>query len=341
MQNRKYYKTMGGNIMNISDKVRQRLRTFSNSLLQTQYPLLNVYKRHQDIRQGYIGVVYMLHRICNKDNSKLPPNEDLKISPQHLQHIIDRYKKAGFDFLSVSDVSHHIKQQNTFPKPFVCFTIDDGYMDNYVNAYPIFKRNHIPFCIYIATDFIDKKAILWWFDVENLILSNESLTYKGKLIECKSRQQKWDTFRIMREDILQLNQNNLFKELPILFNGYNIDWLSSVTKYAMNWEQIEELSRDPLCTIGGHTKSHLSLQGMNAYDTLSQITEGNQLITQHTGQDITHFSLPYGRTPDINIDKELSLLGMQSISYANGGPINMNQDYINNSIVYLPRQILI
>ena len=39
-------------------------------------------------------------------------------------------------------------------KKFVSITLDDGYANNYEIAYPIFKKYHVPFCIYVCKGMI-------------------------------------------------------------------------------------------------------------------------------------------------------------------------------------------
>ena len=164
--------------------VRRITSLYRHYIVKEEYPMLTSFSRNGLKKEGAIGVVYMLHHICAKDSKRIPTNEDLKVSPFFLEKMILKYKKSGFEFLSMDNlyklIISHVKPE----KPFVVFTIDDGYLDNYTNALPIFEKYSVPFCIFVATDFIDKKAILWWDTLEDLILSHDSIAIDGRVYPC-------------------------------------------------------------------------------------------------------------------------------------------------------------
>lgn len=309
-------------------------------ILQKNYPLLNFYLRKKAMNKGALGVVLMLHRVAEYDKSRLVPNEDLKVSPAFLQNAIDKYRKAGFAFLSLDEVYDIITGKKKIDKPFIAFTLDDGYLDNYTTAYPIFKRNQIPFCIFVATDFPDKRAILWWISIENLILSNNDLQLSdGSTYICKTNQQKWDTFRLLREKILKLDQRNLLPSLQTLFANYQIDWLEPIQKMSMSWENIKELGEEPLCTIGGHTMSHPSFAPLALEDIKTEIEGGIKRLQSVINYDIHHFAYPYG---SIKEDGEREYEFLKSFDFkialvSFGGVITHND--INN-LTHLPRFML-
>lgn len=144
-------------------------------IMQRNYPMLNDRLRKAAMEDGCLDVVFMLHRVADYEKGRIKNNEE-KVSPQYLQQVIDKYRKGGFAFVSLDEVYEFINGTKIMDKPFVSFTMDDGYLDNYKNAYPVFKRNEVPFCIFVASDFIDKKAILWWYSIEELILSHHSVS---------------------------------------------------------------------------------------------------------------------------------------------------------------------
>lgn len=285
--------------MSIVAKILRRTDQFvRRNIVMEQYPMLTCVSRKEQQRRDAVGVVFMLHHIEDKDPARIPTNEDLKVSPAFLEKIILKYKHRGFDFISLDDLYAILTSGKNPTNPFVAFTIDDGYLDNYTNALPVFEKHHVPFAVFVATDFIDNKAILWWDSVEALIMSNdEILTSDGQSYPCRTFQQRWDTFRYLRERILKLDQTQLVAELDNMFAGYHVDWYEPVRMKSMTWEQVKYLAGHPLCTIGGHTVSHPALSKLSADEAFSEIKEGKDRIEEMTGQTVRYFAYPYG-TPN-------------------------------------------
>lgn len=70
------------------------------------------------------------------------------------------YLKKKVDILSVDDLISRLSNIGKIEKDAVVITFDDGYRDNYLNAYPILKRYNIPPVIFITTGLIDNNPIM-------------------------------------------------------------------------------------------------------------------------------------------------------------------------------------
>ena len=316
--------------------VRRITSLYRHYIVKEEYPMLTSFSRNGLKKEGAIGVVYMLHHICAKDPMRIPTNEDLVVSPVFLEKMIQKYKKCGFEFLSLNDLYKltisHVKPE----KPFISFTIDDGYLDNYTNALPIFEKYAVPFCIFVATDFIDKKAILWWDTLEDMILSHDSIAIDGRVYPCAAFQQRWDTFRYLRERILKLDQSHLEEGLNRMFANYTIDWYKPVKQKGMTWEQVKLLAGHPLCTIGGHTVSHPALNKLSYNEAKREILEGIMKIEKETGQSVSYFAYPYGTPNEIGV-REVSIieeLGIKMAFMAHQGCLTISN---MNNYSQLPR----
>ncbi len=326
--------------MDIFKKARSRILSYlKTNIIREQYPMLTSMNRKDLQKKGAIGIVFMLHHIIKKNKKLIPTNEDLKVSPGFLENIIQKYKRKGFHFISLDQLSDIINTGRRPEHPFIAFTIDDGYLDNYTQALPVFERQQVPFTIFVATDFIDKKAILWWDILEDLILKNDSVIFGGNKYQCQTFQEKWDVFRILREKILLFDQTKIEKELKEAFSSYDIDWYEPVCRQAMSWEHVKDISQHPLCTIGGHTVSHLALNKLSDQEFREEVANGLAKLQSAIGKPIHHFAYPYGSPNEIGEReyKQISEFNFKTVFTAYGGCItesNMHQ------ITHLPRVYL-
>lgn len=326
--------------MKIIRKIKQKTEFFyRQKIVCEQYPMMTSLSRKELQGEGAIGLVYMLHHITEKNPKGIPTNEDLKVSPSFLEKIIIKYKRQGFDFVSLDELSLIISSNRPIKKPFIAFTIDDGYLDNYTQALPIFERLHVPFAIFVATDFIEQRIILWWDILEDLILKNDTLKIGPNEYRCHTFQEKWDVFRILRENILLFNQNKLKAVLEKMFAHYNIDLYAPIRRQAMTWEQVKKLSNHPLCTIGGHTVSHCVLSQLSENEFRKEVGINLKTIETVIGKPVYHFAYPYGSPNEIS-EREYQLIGefnLKSVFSSYGGCItNENKHHIT----HLPRVYL-
>ena len=119
-----------------------------------------------------------------------------------------------------------------------------------------------------------------------------------------------------------------------------IIWAKAVfIENAMNWDQIKELSKHPLCTIGGHTVSHPALNQLSDNDFRQEVRVGIEKLESITGHKINHFAYPYGSPNEIG-EREYRLINefnFKTAFIAYGGCITEEN---KNDITHLPRVYL-
>lgn len=85
-------------------------------------------------------------------------------------------KKCGFNAIHFDQYFDYIFDGAKLPKNPVILTFDDGYVDNYMFAYPIMKKYGMVGTVYINSDFIDPR------DIKRPILSDDNLP---NLADCR------------------------------------------------------------------------------------------------------------------------------------------------------------
>ena len=76
-----------------------------------------------------------------------------------MKYLVDH----GYHTISTDELYDFMEGKGTLPDRPVLITFDDGYVDNYTNAYPILKKYNLKATIFIVTGFVSsRKGYLTW-----------------------------------------------------------------------------------------------------------------------------------------------------------------------------------
>lgn len=247
---------------------------------------------------GGLGSILMFHRVCHPSGRKsVPGASSIECNPERFQEILDHLVKNQYHFISLDEL-HRGLNQNSLEKRFATITFDDGYVDNYSIVYPILKERQIPFTIYVTTSFPDGKAILWWYLLEELLDANGIIKIRENehqsvfnLSDNEQRKQaSWTIRRIMKSS----TPSNFKYNIDNIFTANGLNPYSHVKALSLTWDQIIELSRDPLVTIGAHTVNHYQLSHLEEKDATAEVALARNRLSETIRKPVDHFAYPFG-----------------------------------------------
>ena len=247
-----------------------------------------------------IGAIFMLHHVAPETGRQFEPNRILRITPEFLEEVVREVKDAGFEIVSMDDLPNRVENAST-QAPFACFTFDDGYRDNIENALPVFRRHNIPFTVYVPTDFMDGKGNLWWLALERAIDSLDTVSLKmdevDRHFETRTTKEKYAAFEEIYWWLRRIPEDEARTVVHDLAQIANFDDTKLCRELAMTWDELREFAKDPLVTIGAHTKGHYALAKLPDAQAFEEMKGSIDRIEQELGTPCHHFSYPYG---DIN-----------------------------------------
>ncbi len=91
----------------------------------------------------------------------VPPHDadiyrkDLSVTPANFEAQLQYLKEAGYTTVSLSDLIYYLAGVKPLPDKAVIITFDDGYADNYENAFPLLKKYGFCATFSLITDRID------------------------------------------------------------------------------------------------------------------------------------------------------------------------------------------
>ncbi len=107
----------------------------------------------------------------------------------------------------------------------------------------------------------------------------------------------------------------------------------------MSWDHIIEISKDEICTIGGHTKNHLVLSKLRESEVIEEIVDANKIIESKIGKKVEHFAYPFGGKDEVG-EREFAIVKKLNLKTATTGRHGVIYKEHKNYLECLPRIML-
>lgn len=115
--------------------------------------------------------ILMYHMVSEKkQGSKI---NKLRVSPEKFRRQMKYLNEKGYQSMLFPELINYFKTGNINIKKPVIITFDDGYKDNYTNAFPILKEFGFKAVFFLVTDFIDDESLWNIEDKEKIMNWNE------------------------------------------------------------------------------------------------------------------------------------------------------------------------
>lgn len=97
--------------------------------------------------------ILMYHMISEPESSQ---EERYACPPKTLQKHMQYLRANDYNIVNLDTITEHLNNKVELPKKTIAITLDDGFSDNYENAFPIFQKLKIPATIFLATGMMEK-----------------------------------------------------------------------------------------------------------------------------------------------------------------------------------------
>lgn len=185
-------------------------------------------------------------------------------------------------------------------------TFDDGWRDNFTEAFPIMEKYRVPATIFLATGFVGTDRMFW---------PEEICSYLGRSMGDKStfnsvppsyirfseeisryRQSKRETFFDRSIEILKGYSPDNREEIL----GYFRDMLKTdpMPRQMLNWDEAQEMHSSGLVRFGSHTVNHEMLDQIPLKKARDEISQSRKEIELRLGDTVRTFAYPNGNYSD-------------------------------------------
>lgn len=252
------------------------------------------------------------HRVADPEKDgfeSFRPN--ISAAPEMFARQMD-YLCEYFNVISGSELSAWLYQKQALPPHAAMITFDDGYHDNWANAYPILKARNLPAIIFLTTNYIEKNTPFYW---DTLAYAFRHTT-RNQAVFPMIGLQSWHDDHEMKRIMLMWaaagkllpdreKEENLQKTLEILevnlpedaFNGMHL-----------TWDQVREMAQNRI-EMGSHTMSHPILTRVPLAQVEKELRGSKERIEAEIGMPVLSFAYPNGGSADFTPQTQNLLRG--------------------------------
>lgn len=242
------------------------------------------------------------HRIDELQNNPDNFQPNISATPADFDQQMS-YLSHWFAVVSLQDVTNWILRDKPLPRYAALITFDDGYLDNYTNAFPILKKYNFPAVIYLTSGHIDSNRPFYW----DLVAYCFTHTEKDKILFPDGIERGW----VSLDEKNQISKQWI-ESMKILKEDQKQHWISKIPEnlnvsipdnyfknLMMNWNQVREMNASNI-DFGAHTVTHPILTRISPEQVRTEISDSKKKIEQELGKPVTSLAYPNGMKADFN-----------------------------------------
>ncbi len=182
-----------------------------------------VNKKYEPNEEGILALMY--HRF--EENKYPSTNIKIDIFQEHLNII----RENNFSFLNPKNFDLEFNKVSEEKK--ILLTIDDAFSSFYLNAWPILKKDKIPFILFVSTEAVGKNGYMSWDEI--IEISKEDFVFIGNhshthdyLVKYKFEKFEKDIVKSIKIFEKNLGYNSNFFSYP--FGEYSLEQKKYISK---------------------------------------------------------------------------------------------------------------
>lgn len=263
----------------------------------------------------------MYHRVTHRS---VDPWQ-LSVEPKKFDEHLNIMKQFG-TVLSSGTLIEHLHRRKLKNRSLV-ITFDDGYKDNFQNAFPLLKKHNLPATFFITTETLGKNKSFWWDELETLLIHTPVLptvlSLKMHGINVHFELGEETTLTVEQTEALkswkallyhyQSKRTELFEAVWNEMKGLKYEQQQEILHYLREWSgnsgertndysmslsELTEMALHPLITIGGHTLTHPDLSCHNENYQYNEVSGNKKELEKFIQKEVDFFAYPFGRFND-------------------------------------------
>jgi peptidoglycan/xylan/chitin deacetylase (PgdA/CDA1 family) len=204
--------------------------------------------------------------------------------------------KDRFDLIGLDRLRHGLAHGFPRGKPPAMVTFDDGYRDNYLNAFPVLRELDVPAVFFLPTAFIGTGVPPWWDEVAWTLRQSlrPCIQLGGDVVPLAQPALERAILRAL--DWIKTDHRPLPEKLAELRAAAGVDFAATAPglDLFMSWSEAREM-RAAGMDIGSHTHTHPILAHLTEQAQFEELGTSKELLEANLGAPVDSIAYPVGR----------------------------------------------
>ena len=287
------------------------------------------------------AVILMYHRVLPQNLAQgidVPVQPGMYVTPASLKLHLS-YLKAHFLVISLAELVRRL-QAGEDVSHCAIITFDDGWLDNYLHAFPILQELKIPATIFLTSGYIGTSRWFWPEEIGWAVLS----AYRNRLDisllpDALSNMMKRESYKKLEAEE---SIDKIVAEMKLWDDSRRLSVARSCAllrkramgeskRLLMDWEEAREMLQSGLVSYGSHTVSHALLDRLPLEEVQQEVAECATQIHNQIGMSAEFLAYPNGNYTQ-QVLSTLPMFGITAAVTTKRGLVNGN-----SPLLELPR----
>lgn len=243
--------------------------------------------------------IFAYHRVLD-----IPDDARFKSDPELVSASVDGFRaqmtfvRENFTPITFAKLLACKEAGEAPPPGSAIVTFDDGFADNYHEAFPILAGLQMPATIFVSTGVIDKQQRFWFEAVaRRLVLAREDVTLPtGRMLPAAaSLAERRQQLKLVLRHLKQLPDPQRCAAVDRLLAPARSlpDFTAPAEDMPLTWDQVREMARGGI-EFGSHTVTHPVLAQVDDAAMRAELFDSKARIEAETGRKVEVLSYPVG-----------------------------------------------
>lgn len=207
--------------------------------------------------------------------------------------------KRRFPIVNLHDALDIVHGRTKPAKTSILLTFDDGYRDNYDEAFPVLRRHGVSATFFLPTMFVGSNTLPWWDEIAFMVKAAKGTSLKlayphDEEFDLVLTDRLTTVFEVLR----------FFMRAPAVDTERFLHELEAATGVArpgedaercfMTWDEAREMQAAGMC-FGSHTHTHEILGRLPYERQVEELRISRQILEKELGREIDTLAYPRGR----------------------------------------------